>query len=274
LALKHLRRLFHSRAALAVPITFLVLLVSTLGIVSFTYYFAVQRVSAESQVFKVSTAKESLLSLDDTICKTLWQPGSSSTFELADCGGRIKIQPTSNVLTLEVNDSFGVHDTVFNASLGQVIYELPYSRSQAGLYLKGDSQSITNRSGASISQLFIENGEEHPEIHLRYRPTVSYVVSGLEDGKAVNTIRVYVVNLNSSVTLALQGELPLKISCLDTQFISKDYSVSSSTENLVITSTLNGSVYAVAVPISTTQQGAVIHLETVVCNVAIERWLR
>jgi len=274
LAPKHLRRLFHSKAALAVPITFLILLVSTLGIVSFTYYYSVQRISAESQVLKVSTAKESLLSLDNVICETLYQPGSSSTFEFADSGGRIVIQPTSNVLTLEVNDSFSVHETVFNASIGQVTYELPYSRSQAGLYLKGDSQSISNRSGASISQLCIENGDEHPEIQLRYRPTVSYVVSGLEDGKAVNNIRIYVVNLNSSVTLALQGELPLKISCLDTKLIINDYSVGSSTENLVITSTLNGSVGAVSVPISTTLQGAAIHLETVVCNVAIERWLR
>jgi hypothetical protein len=257
-----------------VPITFLILLVSTLGIVSFTYYFSVQRVSAESQVLRVSTAKESLLSLDDIICKTLWQPGSSSTFELADSGGRLIIQPTNNVLTLEVNDSLSVHETVFNASIGHITYELPYFRSQAGLYLKGDSQSITNRSGASTSQLCIENGEEHPEIQLRYRPTLSYVVSGLEDGKAVNNIRVYVVNLNSSTSLALQGELPLKVSCMGTQLISKEYSVGSNTENLIVTSTLNSSVDAVSVPISTTSQGAVIHLETVVCNVAVERWLR
>jgi hypothetical protein len=258
-----------------VPITFLILLASTLGIVSFTYYFSVQRVSAESQILKVSTAKENLLSLDDVICKTLWQPGSSSTFELPDSGGRIQIQSANNTLTLEVNDAFEVYETIFNSSIGQVIYELPYSRSQAGLYLKGDSQSITNRSGASISQLFIANGEEHPEIQLRYRPTVSSVVTGLdEDGKAVNNIRIYVVNLNSSVTLALQGLLPLKISCVNTQLLSKDYSVASSTENLVITSTLNGSIGAVSIPISTTPQGATIHMETVVCNVAIERWLR
>ena len=105
-----------------------------------------------------------------------------------------------------------IQETIFNTSVGKVTYELPYSgSSETGFYLKGDSRTITNQSGSSTSQLCIVNGAEHPEIQLRYRPTVTYVTAGLENGKAVNNIRIYIVNLNSSSVIAQQGDLPLQI---------------------------------------------------------------
>ena len=103
---------------------------------------------------------------------------------------------------------------------------------------------------------------------------MAYVTAGLEDGRTVNNIRIYIVNLNSSQSIALQGKLPLQVSCTDTQLTSKTYTVNSATQNLVITSILNGNVGTVSIPISTTIQGAVINVETVVCNVSIERWIR
>ena len=154
--------------------------------------------------------------------------------------------------------------------MGKVTYELPYaSSSETGLYLKGDSRTITNQSGSSVSQLCIANGAEHPEIQLRYRPTVSYAAGGLEDGKAVNNIRIYIVNLNSSDSIALRGQLPLKISCVNTQLTTKTYTVSYQPENLVITSALDGANGSVTLPLSSTSQGSVINLEIVVSNVAI-----
>jgi hypothetical protein len=270
----HFRRLLRSRLAVALPVTFLILFVSTLGIVAFTYYFSVERINSQGQALKVSTAKQNLLSLDNAIVSTLWQPGSSSTYELADSGGKINIQPDSNTLTVSINGT-EIEQAIFGASIGKITYELPYSgSSETGLYLKGDGRSITNQSGSSISQLCIENGAQHPEIQLRYRPSVTYSAAGTENGRAVNNIRIYIVNLNSSDPIAVHGRLPLQISCTSTELTAKNLEVSSVCTRLTVTSVLDGEVGRVSIPISTTAQGAVIHLETVICNVAVERWIR
>ena len=274
-SLRHLKKFARSKYAMALPVTFLILFVSTLSIVSFTYYFSVEKVNSQGQTLKVSTAKESLISLNNEIISTLGQPGSSTTFDLIDSGGLLKIQPTSNVLTLSINDNSDIQETIFNTSIGKITYQLPYSStSQTGLYLEGDSRTITNQSGSSTSQLCIANGAEHPEIQLHYRPTVTYAAAGLEDGKAVNNIRIYIVNLNSSMEISLQGELPLQISCKNTQLESKNYEVSNDVGNLALTSVLDGVRGSVSVPISSTTEGAIIHLETVVSNVSIQRWIR
>ena len=271
---RSLRRFLHSRAALALPVTFLILFVSTLSIISFTYAFSVERVNSQGQTLKVSTAKQNMLSLDDAVLSTVGQPGSSSTFDLTDSGGQTSIQPTSNVLTVSINSS-EVQETIFDSAIGKVVYDLPYSRSsQIGCYLKGDSRTIANQSGASTSQISIESGVEHPEIQLRYRPSVTYAAAGLENGKTVNNIRVYIVNLNSSDPMALFGDLPLQISCIETQLTSSNYEVSSASGDLTVTSVLDGASGSVSVPITSTLEGAVIHLETVISNVSIQRWIR
>ena len=267
-------RFIHSRAALALPVTFLILFVSTLSIISITYAYSVERVNSQGQTLKVSTAKQNLLSLDEAVLSTVGQPGSSSTFDLTDSGGLTNIQPTANVLTISINNA-DIQETIFNASVGKVVYELPYSRSsQIGFYLKGDGRTVTNQSGASTSQLSIQEGAEHPEVQLRYRPSVTYAAAGLENGKTVNNIRIYIVNLNSSAQIISQGELPLQISCVNTQLTSKNYDVASGSGNLAVTSVLDGESGSVSVPISSTPEGAVIHLEIVISNVSIQRWIR
>jgi hypothetical protein len=274
-SLRHFKKFARSKYAMALPVTFLILFVSTLSIVSFTYYFSVEKVNSQGQTLKVSTAKESLISLNSEIISTLGQPGSSSTFDLSDSGGLLKIQPTSNVLTLSISSNSEVQETIFNTSIGEITYQLPYSStSQTGLYLEGDSLTVTNQSGSSTSQLCIANGAEHPEIQLHYRPTVTYAAAGLEDGRAVNIIRIYIVNLNSSMEISQQGRLPLQISCKNTQLDSKNYEVSNDVANLALTSVLDGVRGSVSVPISSTTQGAIIHLETVVSNISIQRWIR
>jgi hypothetical protein len=274
-SLRHFKKFVRSKYAMALPVTFLILFVSTLSIVSFTYYFSVEKVNSQGQTLKVSTAKENLISLNNEIISTLGQPGSSTTFDLIDSGGLLKIQPSSNVLTLSINDSSDVQETILNSSIGKITYQLPYSStSQTGLYLEGDSRTITNQSGSSTSQLCIANGAEHPEIQLQYRPTVTYAVAGLEDGKVVNSIRIYIVNLNSSMEIFQQGEIPLQISCKSANLESKIFEVSFSVRDLVLTSVLNGVRDSVSVPISSTTQGAIIHIETVVSNISIQRWIR
>jgi hypothetical protein len=256
-------------------VTFLILLVSTLGIVAFTYYFSVERISAQGTNLKVSTAKQNMLSLNEAVTQTFWQPGSSSTYEVADSGGKLRIEPTNNTLNLSVNATSELADTIYNASIGKVIYELPYtSTSDTGLYLKGDSQTIANRSGSSMTQMQITTGDQHVEIQLRYRPSVTYITAGTEDGRTVNNIRIYIVNLDQSDTLALFGKLPLQASCQTTELTTQTYIVTQAIDTLTVTSTLDGQNGQVSIPISTTSQGAIINIETVVSHVAIERWVR
>lgn len=268
---RYFSRFVRSKRALALPVTFMVLFVSTLGIISVTYYISVDRINLQSQTLKASTAKQNILSLDNAVQSTLGQPGSSATYTLANSGGITNIQPNSNILTLSVNDGAQT-ETIFNASVGLISYYC------AGLptciYVEGDGQPITNQTGASLSQVYIAQTGNGPEIQLSYRPTVSYAAGGLENGKAVTDIRVYIVNLNASDSILLQGELPLKISCLNTQLTTNTYEVSYQPANFALTAQVSGAIGTVSVPISSTSEGAVIHVETVISNVSIERCIR
>jgi len=264
-----------SRRALAIPATFMILFVSMLGVVSITYYFAVEKVNTRSTALKVSTAKQDMLSFDETLSSTLWQPGSARTFEFADSGGQVKVEQSANSLIINVTDNKDVAATIFNETIGQIAYELPYSETpDTGLFLKGDSRTITSQSGSTITQLYIRIGAEHAEILLRYRPTVSYTTAGLENGKAVTNIRIYVVNLNASDAISMFGKVPLKLSSVATQITTATYDLSYEPETLLVTSVLDGTVGRVSVPVSGTASGAVINVEMVLCNVTIERWVR
>jgi len=268
------KRLVSSKCALALPVTFLILLVTTLGLITVTYYFSVQNLQSQSIALKASTAQQNFQSLDNLILSTIGQPGSSNTIDLSDSGGTANIQPTSNTLTISINDSASINQTIFNSTVGQVIYLLPTAGSmQMDFYSEGDSQTITNQSGASPSQLYITTGSQGPEIQLQFRPTVTYVAAGLQNGRAVNDIRIYIVNLNASVPLRLQGDLPLQISCKNTQLTCQTYQVSYQPKSLVITSQLNGADGSVSIPLSGTAQGSIINVETVISNVSIQRWI-
>jgi hypothetical protein len=271
----HLKHLLRSKKALALPVTFLILLVSTLGIIAVTYYFSVERVNSQATTLKVSTAKQNMLNLNQAITSTFWQPGSASTYEVTDSSGQLHLEPTNNTLNISIKAADEIDQTIYNASIGKVIYELPYTGSiNTGLYLKGDQRTIANQSGSSMAQLVIANGEEHVEIQLRYRPSVTYVTAGEENGRAVNNIRIYIVNLNSSDSFALFGVLPLQARCLTAQLTTKSYQVTQAVTALTVTSILDGQTGSVSVPITTLAGGAEINIETVVCNVAIERWIR
>ena len=228
----------------------------------------------QSETLKASVAQQTFQSLDKVILSTLGQPGSSATFEVTDSGGSIHIQPTNRILTITYNDSF-VCEPIFNSSIGEIFYELPNLGSRAiGLYLAGDSQTITNQTGASLSQLQITQGTQGPEIQLGYRPTVSYATSGLEAGRSVNDIRIYLINLNCSVPVSLYGELPLKISCTNTQLITKTFQVSPQTESLNINSQIDENNGTVSIPISSTPDGAIVNIETVISSISIQRSVR
>jgi hypothetical protein len=268
-------KLRRSRRALAIPATFLILFISMLSIISITYYFAVEKVNTRSTSLKIATAKQDMLSFDETLLPVLWQPGSARTFEFSDSGGEVNVQPSDNSLVINVTDNSEVAATIFNETIGQVVYELPYSESpDTGLFLKGDSRTITNQSGSVITQLSIRSGAEHPEILLRYRPTASYTTAGTENNKAVNNLRVYVVSLSASDAIAMYGKVPLKVSCVTTEVTTTTYNLSYEPETLLLTSILDGVSGQVSIPVSSTASGAIINVEIVLCNVTIQRWVR
>jgi hypothetical protein len=237
-------------------------------LISVTYVFAVQQVNSQRQSFDVLTAKQDMTSLDNDVLSMVSQPGSAATFDFRDSGGQLNIQPSSNNLTLTVTDNNGINATIFNAATGRVVYNLASSTSpDLGFYLEGDGSTITNQSDLSLSQLYIASGFQGPQIQLGYRPAVTYAAAGIENGQAVTDIRIYIVNLNSSDPFALQGELPLKISCVSTQLTTETYPVSDQPVNLAITSQLNGFTGSVSVPISA---GSIINVEIVTSNISIE----
>ena len=264
-----------SRRALTIPATFMILFVSMLGVVSITYYFAVEKVNTRSTALKISTAKQDMIAFEETLRSTLWQPGSARTFEFADSGGELNVEPSANVLVINVTDNNQVADTIFNESIGQVFYALPYSETpDIGLFLKGDSRTVVDQSGSVMAQLYVRRGAAHPEVLLRYRPTVSYVSAGVENDKAVTNLRVYVVNLNGSDAIAMFGKVPLKTSCVTTKVTTVTYDLSYAPESLLVNSVLDGTAGRVSIPVSSTASGAIINVETVLCDVTIERWVR
>lgn len=269
------RKFVRSKVALAVPVTFLILFVTTLGLVSVTYYFAAQKVGSESQMVKIMTAKQSMLSLNDEILTVTWNPGSSSTINFEESGGILNVRPVSNSLEITINDGAQIQEAVFNSATGEVVYELPVAPApDSGVYIAGDYRTIVNQTGTTQSQVSIETGTEYQEIHLSYRPLVSFYNGGIDNGKEVNNVRIYVVNLNSSESLSTRGEIPLKVKCVDTQIISKQYDLNYQPANLAITCIKDTVTGNVAIPLSSTTQGAIVNLEIVVVNVAVERSLR
>lgn len=263
-----------SKKALSVPMTFMVLFASLFAVIAITYYFAVSKVDANSQMLKISSAKQNMNTIEQTLQYVVWQPGSSKTCEFNDCGGTLKTEPSSNLLTINVTDGT-FSEVIFNSSIGGIIYELPYSQSaDTGLYLKGTSQVVENKSGAVMTQLYIERGEEHPEITLRYRPIVSSVAGGTEDGKPVNNVRIYVVNLNSSQNIVLMGKIPLIASCLNTTTTVNSYDLAYQPTTLTVQTSLSERDAQVSVPITSNVNGTKINVELVLSNTKIERGLR
>jgi hypothetical protein len=263
-----------SKRAIAIPMTFLMLFFSLFAIISVTYYFAVSKVNANSKVLNVATAKQNMKVLEQTLQYVIWQSGSSKSCEVNDSGGTLITAPSSNLLSINVTDGV-FSEVVFNSSIGGVIYEMPYSgSSDTGLYLEGTSKVVENRSGAVATQLYIEQGEEYPEILLRYRPIVSSVTAGLENSKPVNNVRIYVVNLNGSQNIQLMGKIPLIASCESTQTLVDSYDLAYEPSSLTVQVSLDERDGEVSVPLSSNANGAIINLELVISNTTIERGLR
>jgi hypothetical protein len=261
-----------SKRGIALPVTFLMLFVSLLLLITATYYFSISRISVKTKALKVTGVEQEMLSLEKVVKFVTWSPGSYQIYEFGDYGGELRVVPTAKRLVLNLTDESSFYDVFFNSSIGKVVYELPPSETyDNNLFLKGDSRVIVNQSSSTMTQLYISQSAEYSyEITLVYRPLASSTVTGSRGGKPVNNLRVYIVNLNSSENITRLGNFRLKVSCINITSSWQTYNFSSPITSLFIKANLDGAVEEVPLPISSTADGAIVNLETIICNIKIE----
>jgi len=264
-------RFWPSKRGMAIPVTFLILFVSLSLIISLTYYLAVSRINSKSQLLKVSAARQGMLYLEDSIASVAWSPGSSQVYSFDDCGGKLRVEPEAKSLLINLTDS-SFYDVIFNGSVGKAVYELPPSESQVdNVFLKGDKRVVINQSRFTMTQLYISRGTESPEITLCYRPLVSSTVVGSSGGKPVNSLRIYVISLNSSQNIMLEGNFYLEIACLNVTSSSRSYNFSYQINSLLVKVNFDGATGEVSLPISSSAEGALVNVEIVTCDIRLQR---
>jgi hypothetical protein len=98
------------------------LFVSLTFLITATYYFAINRLTAKSQELKVSGVEQEMLSFEKVVKFVTWSPGTYQTFEFGDFGGTFKVMPTSKRLTLNLTDNSSFEQVFFTSSIGEIVY--------------------------------------------------------------------------------------------------------------------------------------------------------
>ncbi len=267
---RNTQSLLRSPRAIALPVTFLILFVSLVLLVTVTYYFSISRISAKNLELKVSGAEQEMISLEKVIKFVSWSPGSYEIYDFGDFGGKFRVVPVAKRLVLNITDDSAFQDVFFNGSTGKVLYEITSSGIQESIFLKGDNRAIVNQSSAIMTQLFASQGIEHYEITLSYRPSTGSTATGSSNGKPVNSVRVYIISLSSSKNTTRLGSFRLKTTCVNVTSSWQTYDFSNSISSLLVKADLDGVLGQVALPISSNAQGAIVNLETITCNIKLE----
>jgi hypothetical protein len=265
------RRFLLSRRALAVPVTYLILFVSLMAIISVTYSFALVKIIARGALLNASIAKQNIQALDDTVRSVAWSSAASKVVYMDDCGGTFHAQPTARHLIINFTDEKTFKVTVFNSSVGKILYELQSSEfNYEGLYLRGDTEVITNKSSFTVTQLYLATGDDAKELTLCYRPSATAASVGTVNGKPLNLIRIYVLNLNSSQNLMLREKFYLKITDVNTTTVLHQYEFNQSISSLAVKAVSDGTLSTVWLPISSDTEGAFVKFEIIVCSIEIQ----
>jgi hypothetical protein len=256
---------------MAIPVTFLILFVSLSLIISLTYSLAVSRINSKSQLLKISAAKQGMLYLEDSVASIAWSPGSSQVYSFDDCGGKLRVEPEAKTLLINLTGN-SFNKNVFNGSVGKAVYELPPSESPAdNFFLEGDNRVVINQSRFTMTQLYSSHGAESPEVTLCYRPLVSSTVVGSSGGKPVNSLRIYIISLNSSQNMTLQGNFYLKMTCLNVTYSTRNYNFTNQVNSLLVKVNFDGATGEVSLPISCNAEGALVNVEIVTCDIRLQR---
>jgi hypothetical protein len=268
---KGLKPFLHSRKAIALPVTFLMLFVSLIVLITATYYFSITRISSKTLALKTAGVEQEMLSFEKAIKFVSWSPGAYEIYEFGDFGGEFKAVPSGRQLILNLTDDSSFYDIFFNSSVGKAFYELSSSDELAdGFFLKGDSRAIVNQSSSTTTQLYISRDTEGCEIALSYRPLASSTITDSSGTKPVNGLTLYIVSLNTSENITRLGSFRLKVGCSNVASSLRTYNFTSQMDSILIRSDLDGVINTVSLPISSNAQGAIVNLETIVCNVKIE----
>jgi len=270
--IKQLRKFLQSKKALAIPVTYLILFASLIVIISVTYSFAVVKISARGALLKASIAKQNMQILDDAVRSVAWSFGASKVVYMDNCGGIFHTEQTAKNLVLNFTDEQSFYDIVFNSSVGKAFYELePSEFNYEGFYIRGDGRAIINQSSFTLTQLYVETGDYAKELTLCYRPSATAANIGTINGKPLNLIRIYIVNLNSSQTLMLREKFYLKITGVNVTTVTRQYEFNQSVSSLALRAVFDETTSIVRLPISSNAEGAFVNLELVVSNVRIQK---
>jgi len=263
--------LWKATKAIAVPVTFLMLFVSLTLIVSVTYYFAVTQININNQQVKVTVAKQRMLSFEEAIASVAWSPSAYRIFEFEDLGGRLLADSAAKRLVMNLTDDLSYFDVFFNSSIGKIAYQLSSSEdTSTNLYLRGDNRVVVNQTASTMVQLYLGAGATSPEIALSYRPLIGQSVVEQDSLKPTNRFRVYVLDLNSSETMTMQGKFNVKITCLNVTSSWRNYDFSNQLAALTLRVSLDGKGGAVSLPISSNANGALVDFEVLVCNISVQ----
>jgi len=269
---KQLREFLQSKKALAIPVTYLILFASLIAIISVTYSFAIVKISARGTLLKASVAKQNMQVLDDAVRSVAWSFGASKVVYMDDCGGPFRTEPTAKNLVLNFTDEQTFYDIVFNSSVGKAFYELEPSESNyEGFYIRGDGRAIINQSSFTLTQLYVATGDDAKELTLCYRPSATAATIGTINGKPLNLIRIYIVNLNSSQTLMLGEKFYLKATGVKVTTVTRQYEFNQSVSPLALRAVFDETTSIVRLPISSNTEGAFVNLELVVSNIRIQK---
>ena len=257
---------------MAIPVTYLILFASLITIISVTYGFAVVKISARGALLKASVAKQNMQALDEAVRSVAWSFGASKTVYMEDCGGTFKTETAAKSLVINLTDGQAFSALVFNVSVGKAFYELEASEeSHEGIFVRGDGRAIINQSANTMTQLYYARGETAQQLILSYRPMATALTIGASDGKPLNLIRIYIISLSSSQSLAISGSFHIKVSALNVTSTSQLYEFNSPVSSLALKAVSDTAQNTVWLPITSSEEGAFVNLEILVCNVKVQR---
>jgi hypothetical protein len=269
---RQLKGFLKSKRALAIPVTYLLLFVSLMAIISMTYSFAVVKINFRGALLRASVAKQNMQFLDDAVHSVAWSFSASEVVYMDNCGGIFKTENTAKNLALNFTDEQTFYSVLFNSPVGRMYYKLDDSEfNEDGSYIRGDDRAVINQTAFTMTQLYVMTADDAKQLVLSYRPLATAAAIGTSGGKPLNLIRINIVNLNSSLNLSQQEKFYLKVTSVNVTTTKTRYEFNQSVSSLAIKSVFDGKETTVWLPISSISDGVVVDVEVDVCYVTIQR---
>jgi len=269
---RQLKGFLKSKRALAIPVTYLLLFVSLMAIISMTYSFAVVKINSRGALLRASVAKQNMQFLDDAVHSVAWSFSASEVVYMDNCGGIFKTENTAKNLALNFTDEQTFYSVLFNSPVGRMYYKLDDSEfNEDGSYIRGDDRAVINQTAFTMTQLYVMTADDAKQLALSYRPLATAAAIGTSGGKPLNLIRINVINVNSSANLSQQEKFYLKVTSVNVTTTKTRYEFNQSVSSLAIKSAFDGKETTVWLPISSISDGVVVDVEVDVCYITIQR---